>query len=273
MVVTEKEFDFFRDWAIRHAAISLDKDKDYLIRTRLDPVARKYELGDLTELMEALSVPRPPKELVDETLDAFTTNETLFFRDKRPFELLQAKLLPDLIKRNASSRRLRIWSAACSTGQEVYSLAMLIRTHFPELLSWDLEMLATDVSPTVLEKAKTGLYTQMEVGRGLEETYKDRFFSEETSGRYRISESLRGMIDFKRLNFIEAWPDLGSFDIVLIRNVLIYFEPEVKLSILNRIKKHLSPEGYLLLGTAETTINIDPSWQVKREGQSTYFTL
>ncbi len=272
MSLTKQEFDYIRKWAKDRSAISLEDDKEYLVTSRLTPVLRRRGLNSIAELIGQLSVVRPALDLEDEVVDAMTTNETFFFRDGHPFDLIRDRLLPQLIANQREERRLRIWSAACSSGQEIYSVAMLIREHFPELLSWDLQLYATDLSPTVLAKGKSGVYSDMEARRGLADELRSKYFQQMEDGRWQISASLRQMVRFEQLNFLDPWPDVGVHHLVLIRNVLIYFQVEDKLRIMERVRQRLHPEGYMLLGTSETTLNIDPNWEVARnEVRSTYF--
>ncbi len=272
MSLTKQEFDYIRKWAKDRSAISLEEDKEYLVTSRLTPVLRRRGLSSITELIGQLSVVKPALDLEDEVVDAMTTNETFFFRDGHPFDLIRDRLLPQLISNQREERRLSIWSAACSSGQEIYSVAMLIREHFPELLSWDLQLYATDLSPTVLAKGKSGVYTDMEARRGLSDELRSRYFKRVENGRWQISDSVKDMVRFEQLNFLDPWPDVGVHHIVLIRNVLIYFQVEDKLRIMERVRRRLHPDGCMLLGTSETTLNIDPNWEpMRNEVRSTYF--
>ncbi len=272
MSLTKQEFDYIRNWAKERSAISLEDDKEYLVTSRLTPVLRRRGLNSITELIGELSVGKPALDLEDEVVDAMTTNETFFFRDGHPFELIRDQLLPDLVAKFASRKKLSIWSAACSSGQEIYSIAMLIREYFPELLGWDLQLYATDLSPTVIAKAKAGIYTDMEARRGLTDELRQRYFRKTENSRWQISESIRSMVEFRQLNFLDPWPKLGDHHLVLIRNVLIYFQVEDKFRILDRVRRCLDPNGYMLLGTSETTLNIDPNWEpLRNNARSTYF--
>jgi len=272
MSLTKQEFDYIRNWAKERSAISLEEDKEYLVTSRLMPVAKRYGMRSMADLVRELSGAQAPRELADAVVDAMTTNETFFFRDTHPFVMLREKLLPAMEASNRAARQLNIWSAACSTGQEVYSLAMIIREHFPQFLGWDLKLYATDLSPTVIEKAKRGIYSDMEVRRGLSDTMRERYFRQAGVGYWQISESLRSMVDFSVLNFLDSWPDAGRHDIVLIRNVLIYFELEDKRRILERVRSRLSPSGAIMLGTSETTLNVDPNWEQVKDGmRSVYY--
>lgn len=271
MSITKQEYDFFRGWARERSAISLEADKEYLVQSRLEPVIRRHGLNTMSELILSLSKSKASAALVDAVIDAMTTNETFFFRDVHPFEVMRKTLFPNLIDSLSAEKRLSIWSAACSTGQEIYSIAMLIKEHFPQLLQWDLTLYATDISPSVLEKAERGNYSDMEARRGLDDTLRERYFRQVEGGRWQLSDSIRNLVTFKQLNFLDAWPDMGRHHFILIRNVLIYFELEVKQQILDRARRRLDPRGYLMLGSSETTLNIDANWKVVRDERSAYY--
>ena len=193
-------------------------------------------------------------------IEAMVTNETSFFRDHHPFEDLRTTILPELIRRRAAERRLDLWSAAASTGQEPYSLAILIREQFPELAGWSVNILATDLSAEVLERARAGRYNQIEVNRGLPVTLLMKYFRQQGT-TWELVEEVRRMVDFRALNLARPWPPLPPMDLILLRNVMIYFEPETKREILGRVARLLRPGGYLLLGSAETTLNLDASFR------------
>jgi chemotaxis protein methyltransferase CheR len=192
--------------------------------------------------------------------EAVTVNETSFFRDVHPFDALQKEILPALIKKNHASRTIRIWCAASSCGQEPYTIAMVIREHFPLLSNWKIEIVATDISDEMLEKCKLGEYTQLEVNRGLP-VKKLVLFFDRAGTKWKTKPTLRELISFQKLNLTKPWPSLGKFDIVFIRNVLIYFEQATKSDILTRVHQVLQPEGYLFIGSAETTIGLGVPFQ------------
>ena len=205
-------------------------------------------------------------------IDALTTNETFFFRDFQPFEALRKIIIPQLIEQRAVQRRLSIWSAACSTGQEPYTIAMLLREHFPQLADWSVSILATDLSPTVLAQARAGSYNQFEVNRGLPAPLLLKYFTK-VADRWLVKEELKKGIEFRAMNLVEPWPIFLPFDIVLIRNVMIYFDVPTKQAILKRIRACLQPQGTLFLGTAETTLNLDPAWAPVTHGGATVYQL
>ncbi len=259
MALSPKAFQFVSEFVRREAAIVLEAGKEYLVESRLAPVARRAGFPTLDAFLDHLrTVPRT-SPLLYQVVDALTTNETLFFRDHHPFEALKREVVPQLIEARKHVRKLSIWSAAASTGQEAYSLAMLLRESFPQLASWDVRIVGTDLSTTVLEQAKSGSYSQLEVNRGLPAPLLVKYFTKE-EGRWVIKEDLRRMCEFRPMNLTSAWPMMSPFDLIFIRNVLIYFDQATKQAILKRMKTVLLPHGSLFLGTAETTINLDPEW-------------
>jgi chemotaxis protein methyltransferase CheR len=234
------------------AAIVLDEGKDYLVESRLAPVAREYGYACVNELCLALG--RGSSSLQAAVVEAMTTNETSFFRDHHPFEAIRRLVLPELIERRAAERTLRIWCAACSSGQEPYSIAMLIDEHFPALLSWRVQIFATDIATSVLARAREGRYGQIEVNRGLSAGALVRYFSRDGLD-WLLHEQIRRRVEFAELNLIGNWPAMEPFDLVLLRNVLIYFDPPTKLKILQRLDRQVAQDGFLMLGGAETIPN------------------
>lgn len=264
-------FARFRRQLAALTGIALDADKQYLAESRLAPVMRAYGLGDFKELADALEN-RDNTALVREVIDAMTTNETLFFRDRTPFEAFRARVLPDLLEARAQERRLRFWCAACSTGQEPYSLAMTLDQDVRLLRGWSLEILATDLSSSAVESAKNGSYSQFEVQRGLSTGQLLRYFhrQEET---WRVNEHLRARINFRDFNLLEDFSNLGAFDVIFCRNVLMYFDPEVRRGVLARLNQALNDGGYLFLGASEsvteanalfTQVTPDGLWRPRR---------
>jgi len=253
MKVTAADFSYISGLAKSVSALELDEGKEYLVESRLAPVAAQAGCTSLEALCVRLRAENGRGPLSGQVIDALTTNETLFFRDFHPFETLRLHILPELIERRASLRRLSIWSAACSTGQEPYSLAMMLLEHFPELAAWNIQILATDISPTVLARARLGRYSKLEVNRGLPASYLVRYFQADGKD-WVLQERLRKLVDFRELNLIGSWAGLGLYDVVFIRNVLIYMEQATKLAILANVKSHMASDGTLLLGSAETLL-------------------
>jgi chemotaxis protein methyltransferase CheR len=257
--MTPDDFQFICKLLLEASAIVLEPGKEYLVESRLAPVVRRLELGSITELVARLRAPGS-FGLVSQVIDALVTTETSFFRDVHPFESLKKTVVPDLMRRRAGERRLAIWCAASSTGQEPYSLAMLLREHFPELRSWNVLLLATDLSREVLARAREGRYNQMEVNRGLPAPLLLKYF-EQHGTHWHLKEEIRKLVDFREMNLSQPWPALPRMDLILNRNVMIYFDVITKKSILGRTARLLRPDGYLLLGGSETTFNLDDSFQ------------
>jgi chemotaxis protein methyltransferase CheR len=257
--MTADDFDFIRKLLLRASAVVLEPGKEYLVETRLAPMLRARELGSITELVARLRAPDNGGMLA-EIVEALVTTETSFFRDVHPFESLRKSVLPDLIRRRAGERSLAIWCAASSTGQEPYSVAMLLREHFPELRGWNVVLLATDLSRDVLARARTGKYNQIEVNRGLPAPLLVKYFQQHGT-QWQLKEEIRNLVDFREMNLAQPWPFLPRMDLILNRNVMIYFDLPTKKSILHRIAGLLRPDGYLLLGGAETTFNIHDAFR------------
>lgn len=270
-VLTELDFTYVRHLAKAHAAIVIEQDKRYLVETRLSPLAEKEGFNSLTALIRALRDSAALSPLHVRAIDALTTNETLFFRDRHPFDALKLTILPRLMEARKASRVLRIWSAAASTGQEAYSIAMLIREYFPELSNWNLKIIGTDISETVLKQAREGSYAQHEVNRGLPAALLIKYFVQNPDGRWQIKPALREMVEFLPLNLIGRWPQLPVFDLIFIRNVLIYFDVNTKRNILDRVSQYLAADGLLALGSAETTVLVTQSLQPTTIGATVFY--
>jgi chemotaxis protein methyltransferase CheR len=267
---TSPAFDYIADLVLRKSAIVLEASKNYLVESRLMPIARAHGWSTLDELVTGLKKPGSLM-LVEEVVDAMTTNESSFFRDLHPFNALKTTVLPDLIAKRSKERTLNIWSNACSSGQEVFSIAMLIRENFPELSGWRITLTATDLSKQILDKAKSGMFTQTEINRGLPMPMVLKYFKRD-GVRWQISDDIRRMIDFKVLNLIEPWPlSLPKMDIVFLRNVLIYFSVDTKKQILQKVHRSLRPDGCLFLGGAETTVNLNVPFQREPVGSATLY--
>jgi chemotaxis protein methyltransferase CheR len=207
--------------------------------------------------------------LTSEVVEAMTTNETFFFRDKIPFDHLRETILPTLLKARANRRSLRIWSAACSTGQEPYSIAMCLKERAQELAGWRIEIIATDLSQEVLEKAKSGIYSQFEVQRGLPVQLLVKYFTQ-IGEHWQISPEIRGMVQHRQLNLLQDFSHLGKFDVIFCRNVLIYFDQDTKTGIFGRLAKALEPDGMLLLGAAETVVGISAAFRPHPDRRGLY---
>jgi chemotaxis protein methyltransferase CheR len=257
--ISPADFEFVSRLLLTEAAIVLEKGKEYLVESRLTPMAREMGYGDLNGLVRQLQKEHS-KELIRKIVESLTTHETSFFRDSDPYEVIRTVVLPKLMESQRAAQELTIWSAAASSGQEAYSLCMLIREHFPQLMSWKLRIIATDISNAILERAKTGKYSQVEVQRGLPPHFLEKYF-EPHGSEWQIKDDIRQMVEFSELNLMHPYGRLPAADLVMLRNVLIYFDMSVKRDILGKVRGVLKPHGYLFLGTAETTINIDENYQ------------
>lgn len=269
MTIAPQDFDYIRELVKKDAAIILEPGKEYLVETRLLPVLRKTEIESLERLVNILKTKTNPA-LRDLVIEALTTNETLFFRDLEPFEVLRSTIIPELITKRACTRTLRIWSAACSTGQEPYSIAMLIRDRFPQLVDWKVEIVATDLSTAVLERATQGRFSQYEVNRGLPAAYLVKYFAKDGQN-WIIRPEIRSMVNFRVQNLIAAFTEIPTVDIVFVRNVLIYFDVGTKRKILDEILKVLQSDGFLFLGGAETTVGIHDGIERAADGKGSCF--
>jgi chemotaxis protein methyltransferase CheR len=253
--VDESDFALIQKLMRERAGIELDSHKHYLVDARLESLVRRERLGSVSDLCARL---RSGTEdtLRRKVLDVMVTTETSFFRDVTPFEALRQSILPDLLGRRLPSRRLTIWSAASSSGQEIYSIAMLLREHFGGLPGWDLRLIASDLSRDMLSRAREGLYTQLEVNRGLPASLLAKYF-EKQGLEWRLSDRIRSMVEFRELNLLESWRTLPQADVVLLRNVLIYFGDDMKRAVLGRLRTVMPADSYLFLGSAETTYGLD----------------
>lgn len=269
MTTSAEGLQYLRDLIRRRSAIVVEADKNYLVESRLSPLVREHKLAGIDELLaQVRKAEHGP--LCRKVVEAMTTNETSFFRDIHPWETLKNTILPELIKARQASRRLRIWCAAASTGQEPYTIAMVIREHFPELASWDIQILGTDLNATVLERARAGVYKQLEVNRGLPAAMLIKYF-ERNGTEWAVKPDIKRMLAFQELNLLERWSLFSMNDVVFMRNVLIYFDTTVKRDILGRVRDILAPDGFLVLGGAETTLNLDEQYAPLRAGSTVIY--
>jgi chemotaxis protein methyltransferase CheR len=266
--VTPLDYDYIRKCLKDRSGLVLSGDKQYLVESRLLPVAHRAGITGLRELVAALKG-EGADELMTSVVEAMTTNETFFFRDKAPFDNFRLAVLPALIAARRSGRTIRIWCAAASTGQEPYSLAMTLKEMAAEFAGWRIELLATDLSNDVLEKARQGIYSQFEVQRGLPIQMLIKYFTQ-IGDVWQIAPEIRAMVKFQQLNLLSDLSRLGSFDLVFCRNVLIYFDQETKAALLNRLSRMIAADGYLVLGAAETVVGLTDSFKVVPELRSLY---
>jgi len=264
------DFEIIAELLKERSGLALNKEKAYLLESRLNPVARKWNLSGFDELAQAIRTKGDEALLVDVT-EAMTTNESFFFRDQKPFDQFNDMVLPHLLEARAAKRSFRVWSAACSSGQEPYTLAMLLQEHADKLAGWRVEIVATDLSNEILDKAKEGLYSQFEVQRGLPITHLVKYFVQ-VGDRWQIEDSLRKMIKFQPFNLLGDLSELGKFDVVFCRNVLIYFDTPTKTKVLNGIADLLPADGFLYLGGAETVLGTTDRFEIM-QGQRGIYSL
>lgn len=260
-------FEYIRDMVYKRAAIVLEPGKEYLVENRLSPIIKSAGLGTMEGLIAKLR--RDAKELETLVVEAMTTNETSFFRDIHPFEAFK-KALPGVVKARAASRTLRIWCAAASTGQEPLSIAMILKESFPQLDDWSVKIVATDINESVLARARTGLFKQLEVNRGMPAHLLTRFF-ERSGVEWKAKAELQKLIHYSKLNLLERYSMLGPQDFVFMRNVLIYFDLQTKRDILRKTRELLPTDGWLVLGGAETTLNLDDQFLPTKVGQTVLY--
>lgn len=262
--MTPSDFTFLCDYLKRTSGLVLSDDKQYLIDSRLLPIARDAGLDSLPALVDALRR-GGNRSLEKQVIEAMTTNESFFFRNKTPFQQFTDIMLPELMAARASSKKIRIWCAAASTGQEPYSIAMCLKELGSKVAGWRFEIIGTDLSTEVLEKAKTGIYSQFEVQRGLPIEMLLKYF-DQVGDTWQIKSEIRSMVQYRPANLLESFSAMGQFDVVFCRNVLIYFDRETKSDILDRIAKQMPEDGYLTLGSAETVVGLSKAF-VSHSGQ------
>jgi chemotaxis protein methyltransferase CheR len=258
--MTETDFEFICQILRERSGLVLTNDKAYLLESRLLPVARKWKLATFDDLVRVIRT-KMDEAVVRDVVEAMTTNESFFFRDTKPFDQFKALVLPALLKSRAASRTIRIWSAACSSGQEPYSLAMILSESAAQLNGWKIEIVGTDLSTEILNRAKEGMYSQFEVQRGLPITMLVKNFSQ-IGDRWQINAKIRGMVQYKEFNLLQDPMPLGRFDVVFCRNVLIYFDQPTKTRVLNSVAKLMPEDGFLFLGGAETVLGITDKFQM-----------
>ncbi|MEJ0062856.1 MAG: protein-glutamate O-methyltransferase [Alphaproteobacteria bacterium] len=254
-----EDFDFFASTLKQRSGLVLSRDKAYLLESRLMPVARKWNLKGLDDLATALRMKRDETMWRDVT-EAMTTNESSFFRDQRPFDQLKQVVLPKLLETRTARRNIRIWSAASSSGQEAYSIAMVLADMAPKLNGWKIEIIGTDLSAEMVERAKSGIYSQFEVQRGLPVTHLVKHFTQQ-SDKWQINQNLRDMVSFRELNLLQDFGPIGTFDVIFCRNVLIYFDQPTKAKVLDAIGNVIQTDGALYLGGAETVLGVSEKFK------------
>jgi chemotaxis protein methyltransferase CheR len=257
--VTPLDYEYLRKLLKDRSGLDLSADKHYLVESRLVPLAKRFGLPGIPELVQKMKG-AGADALTADVVEAMTTNETFFFRDKIPFDHMRETILPALTKARANRRTLRIWSAACSTGQEPYSIAMLLREAGQALAGWRVEIVATDLAQSVLEKSKAGMFSQFEVQRGLPIQLLVKYFTQ-IGELWQLNADIRGMVQHRQLNLLQDFSQLGMFDVIFCRNVLIYFDQDTKAAIFERLAKQLEPDGMLMLGAAESVVGITDAFK------------
>ena len=270
--VTPQSFGYLQGVVLRRTGTILEHGKEYLVEARLYALAQNEGFASVEALLEGLQTEDESGDLHRRVTEAMLNCETSFFRDLYPFDAMRETLLPQILARRESSRRLEIWCAGIASGQEVYSLAMLLREHFPQLAGWHVRLTASDVSESMLERARAGEYSQVEVNRGLPARLMVKYF-QRNGTRWRIQEHLRRMVDLQRFNLAAPWPSVPKADFILLRNVLLYFHPEVRRTILAQIAQVLRDDGYLFLGGGETTLITDRTYEPVRVGKALCYRL
>jgi len=266
--VTPLDYDFLRKCLKARSGLVLSADKQYLVESRLLPVARKAGIASLGDLVAALKI-APADALMIAVVEAMTTNESFFFRDKTPFDHFRETIMPALLAARRTSRSIRIWCAAASTGQESYSLAMSLKQMAREIAGLRIEIVATDLSNEVLEKARQGLYSQFEVQRGLPIQLLIKHFTQ-VGELWQIAPDIRAMVKYQQLNLLQDFSRLGLFDVIFCRNVLIYFDQPTKVDVLNRLARATASDGFLVLGAAETVVGLTDSFKTLADKRGLY---
>jgi chemotaxis protein methyltransferase CheR len=269
MGCSDSDYAYLRQLVLTQSANLIDPSRNALFETRLQPIAARAGASTLEDFVSILRVDRTP-QLHRAVAEAMTINETSFFRDGKPFDLLREKVLPELMERNSATRRLRVWSAANSTGQEAYSVAMLIAEHFPELAEWDVKIVGTDISAQVIEYARRGRYRRLEVNRGLPARLLVKYMVRHDD-EWEVVPELRRMCDFRYANLCAPLPELPVFDLVLLRNVLLYFPQQDRSCVFSDVYKQMAPGGYLLLGSAEQAEDSTNLFQVEFAKECYYY--
>jgi chemotaxis protein methyltransferase CheR len=266
--MTPQDFDFLRKLLRERSGLALSTEKQYLAESRLLPVARLHGIETLTDLVGELRG-RAASPLAAAVTEAMTTNETFFFRDKVPFDNFREFMMPTLAAARAREKRVRIWCSAASTGQEPYSLAIALKELGPAVSDLRVDIVATDLSGDVLHRAKAGLYSQFEVQRGLPIQHLLKYFKQ-VGDMWQIADDIRTMVQFRTLNLLNDFSPLGTFDIVFCRNVLIYFDQNTKIGVLNRIARQMPDDGFLVRGAAETVVGLTEAFKPVKERRGIY---
>jgi chemotaxis protein methyltransferase CheR len=257
--VTPLDYEFLRKLLKERSGLDLSSDKQYLVESRLVPLARRAGLAGITELVQKMKG-GGVEPLVAEVVEAMTTNETFFFRDKTPFDHLKDTMLPAVLQARSARRSLRIWCAASSTGQEPYSIAMCLKGLGAAIAGWKVDIVATDLSQGVLEKSKAGIFSQFEVQRGLPIQLLVKHFAQ-VGDMWQLNADIRSMVQHRQLNLLQDFGHLGTFDIIFCRNVLIYFDQDTKAGVFERLSRVVEGDGFMVLGAAESVVGISDAFK------------
>jgi len=271
MPITTDDFDYIRKLVLDRSAIVLEPGKEYLVESRMLSLLNREKIPSIEEIVKRLKN-GSSNGLQDKVVDALTTNETSFFRDIHPFETFKKMVIPEILKNNATTRELNIWCGASSSGQEPYSIALILKNDFPQLGSWKIDFMSSDISVEMLDRCRRGAFSQLEVNRGLPAPMLVKNFKQEGM-EWFINEDLRKLIHFKQINLSKPLPLMRKLDVIFLRNVLIYFDVETKSKILDQISRMLKPTGFLFLGAAETTLNLNDSFERVKIPQSGCYRL
>ena len=261
MTMSPDDFAFYKKFLYEKSGLALSEDKTYLLVSRLTPVSKKRSYATLEAMTKDLRSPAADKQMINEVIDAMTTNETLFFRDDRPFKYFKTGLVPDLSKQREAKKSIRIWSAASSTGQEAYSIAITLLETLPNIENWKIEILGTDISDSALAQAKKGEYTQFEIQRGMPIQLLMKYFKQDGQA-WKISDKVKSMVRFENYNLLDPMERFGTFDVIFCRNVLIYFDEPLKKRILTSLSRRMAPDGYFFMGGSETVIGLCPDLKI-----------
>lgn len=270
--ISAEDFGYLQRVLEERSGIAIDAGKEYLVETRLAALALQQGYGTLEALLESLYTENGQGDLHRQVVEALAITETSFFRDLHPFDALKRSILPERLAARTPERTINIWSAACSSGQEPYSIAMLVRENFPQLLSGGLRLIASDFSEAMLARARSGCFTQIEVNRGLPAPLLVKYFTQRES-QWNVRDELCRMIEFRPLNLIQSWPSLPPMDVILLRNVLLYFDVETRRAVLRNVARALRPDGYLVLGGGETTLTLDDAYEPVQFGKTVCYRL
>lgn len=257
--MTPQSFDFFSKYLHENTGLSLQKEKEYLLESRLTAVLKKHNFESFDALMSVVRND-PNGSISLDVIDSMSVTETSFFRDRKPFDLFIDTMLPEIISNKLPTQPIRIWSAAASSGQEAYTIAMLCKENEKMLAGRRVEILATDISKTVLSKAKAGIYSQFEVQRGLPTNFMLNYF-EQTGAMWTLTPEIKSMVTFRQFNLMHPFTSMPKFDIIFCRNVLIYFDIATKTKVFEKLHSTMTLDGYLLLGSAETTMGLSKDLQ------------